>query len=239
MRLEELKMPINQAFRQNTQSQQISFRATVREGGERILAFFRRSAAPRWLAAFAGGLAVLTAIGAVVTLWQPPVEPAPTEVIQELEGLKSQLAMVSADLDGLKKQAQAPLPGADKSQVAVRLGRLEGTLTDLQSRQTKLEEIVLNNPARVLELNSLRRGLDELKEDQQQQHLTVGHSMERIYTLNKWLFGLMAVSIAILAIGYGAKESREGHTGQKLEAEIVDPYPSIDLDSTLRNDEHG
>jgi hypothetical protein len=138
----------------------------------------------------------------------------------------------------LKKQVQAPLPGADKSQVAVRLGRLEGTLTDLQSRQAKLEEIVLNNPGRVLELNSLRRGLDELKENQQQQHLVVGHSLERIYALNKWLFGLIAVSIVVLAVGYWARESGEVPTEQKREAEIVDPYPSADLDPTLGNGEH-
>ncbi|MFO1431828.1 MAG: hypothetical protein U1F76_17100 [Candidatus Competibacteraceae bacterium] len=238
MRLEDLKMAINQAFRQNAQSRQRSLRAAVREGGERILAFFRWSAAPRWLAAFAGGLALLTAVAAVVTLWQPVIGPAQKEMIQELEGLKSQLALVGTDLDSLKKQVQAPLPGADKSQVAVRLGRLEGTLTDLQSRQAKLEEIVLNNPGKVLELNSLRRGLDELKEDQQQQHLTVGHSLERIYTLNKWLFGSMAVSIVVLAIGYGARESEEVPTEQKLKAEIVDPYPSADLDSTVGNDEH-
>jgi type II secretory pathway component PulM len=235
-------MPINQAFRQNTQSQQTSFRGTVLEGGRRILAFFRLSAAPRWLAVFAGGLAVLTAIGAFVALRQPPAEPVQKGVVQELEGLKSQLAMVNADLDSLKKEAQAPLPGADKSQVAVRLGRLEGALTDLQSRQTKLEEIVLNNPARVLELHSLRRDLDELKENQQQQHLAVGHGMERIYILTKWLFGVMAVSIAVLAIGYWTKESREiseSNVGQNLEEKIADPDLTGGSESTVSNDEHG
>lgn len=231
-------MPINQAFRQNTQSQQTSFRELLLQGGRRILAFFRLFAAPRWLAAFAGGLAVLTAMGAFVALRQPPVEPAQKGMVQELEGLKSQLAMVSTDLDNLKKEAQAPLPSADKSQVAVRLGRLEGALTDLQNRQTKLEEIVLNNPARVLELQSLRRNLDELKEDQQQQQLATGHGMERIYILTKWLFGVMAVSIAILAIGYWTRESRESNAGQNLEEIIADPDLAGGLNSTISNDEH-
>ena len=237
MQLEELKMPINQAFRQNTQSRQTSFQGRVLESGRRVLAFFRLFAAPRWLAALAGGLAVLTAIGAFVALRQPPAEPVQKGVVQELEGLKSQLAMVSADLDSLKKEAQAPVPGADKSQVAVRLGRLEGALTDLQGRQTKLEEIVLNNPARVLELHSLRHDLDELKEDQQQQRLAAGHGMERLYTLTKWLFGVMAVSIVVLAVGYWTKESRESHVGQNLKEEIADPDLTGDLNFIVSKDE--
>ena len=211
----------------------------IREGRERILAVLRLSSTPWWLATLAGGLAVLTAITAFIALRQPPVEPAQQAVIQELDALKSQLAMVSADLDGLKKQAQVPVPGADKSPVAVRLGRLEGTLTDLQSRQTQLEAIVLNNPAKVLELHVLRRDLDAMKEDQQQQRLAVGHGMERLYTLNKWLFSVMAVSITVLAISYWTKESRESNAEQHLEKEIATPCLADDLDSTVRNDEHG
>ena len=232
-------MPTNQVFRHSKQSRQGSLLATVRQAGERVLAFFRLSTASRGLAAFAGGLAVLTAVGAFVTLRQPPFEHAKEEVIQQLEGLKSQLAMLGADLDGLKKQAQTPLPGADKSQLAVRLGRLEGALTELQSHQTKLEEIVLNNPARVLELHSLRSELDELKESQQQDRLAIGHGMERLYTLSKWLFGVMALSIVALASGYWVRESREADTEQNPEGEIADLYSTDNLSSTVRNDDHG
>ena len=231
-------MPTNQAFRYSKQSWQGSLLATVRQAGERVLAFFRLSTASRWLAAFAGGLAVLTAVGAFVALRQPPFEHAKEEVIQELEGLKSQLAMLGADLDDLKKQEQTPSPGTDKSQVAVRLGRLEGALTELQSHQTKLEEIVLNNPARVLELHSLRSELDELKESQHQDRLAIGHGMERLYTLSKWLFGVMALSIAALASGYWVRESREADTEQNPEGEIADLYSTDNLSSTLRNDDH-
>jgi hypothetical protein len=73
-------------------------------------------------------------------------------------------------------------------------------LKELNSRLEKLEQAVVKTPETALALPLLRRDLDAMKEVVQASNTYFKDSVDRIYDLNKWLLGTMAVSVIGLAI---------------------------------------
>jgi hypothetical protein len=83
----------------------------------------------------------------------------------------------------------------------IELQKVSNSVGDLNSREAKIESVILENPAKALEMPLLRRDLDNVKESQQAALVNLKDSVDRIYDLNKWLLGAMAVSIVTLAAG--------------------------------------
>ena len=83
----------------------------------------------------------------------------------------------------------------------IQLQKLHDSFDDLASREAKIEAIILDNPSKALEVLLLRRDLDNVKESQQAALGSLKDNIDRIYDLNKWLLGAMAVSIVTLAAG--------------------------------------
>jgi hypothetical protein len=79
--------------------------------------------------------------------------------------------------------------------------QLTASVDDLNSREGKIESIILEKPAKALEMPLFRRDLDNLKDAQQIALVSVKENVDRIYDLNKWLLGALAVSIVTLAVG--------------------------------------
>jgi hypothetical protein len=82
----------------------------------------------------------------------------------------------------------------------IELQKLGNSVGDLNSREAKIETVILENPAKALEMPLLRRDLDNAKEAQQAALVSLKESVDRIYDLSKWLLGAMAVSIVTLAV---------------------------------------
>jgi hypothetical protein len=80
-------------------------------------------------------------------------------------------------------------------------GQAKSSTSDLTTHQTKIESVILENPSKALEVPLLRRDLDNVKEQQQANVVAMRESVDRIYDLNKWLLGAMAVSVVSLAFG--------------------------------------
>jgi hypothetical protein len=81
----------------------------------------------------------------------------------------------------------------------IELKNLSGTLADLASREKKIEAVILESPSRALEMPLLKRDIDSLREFQQSSISALKDGVDRIYDLNKWLLGAMAISIVTLA----------------------------------------
>lgn len=115
------------------------------------------------------------------------------KIHKELQGMSENVNNLKAQLDTL---SQIP----DESKFAIQLRDINTVLTDLKSRQSKLEEVIMSNPAKAIEVPLLRKDLDSLKDAQQQNLLALRQGVDQVYDLNKWLLGAMAVSIVTLAI---------------------------------------
>ncbi|MEA3011618.1 MAG: hypothetical protein QOD42_163 [Sphingomonadales bacterium] len=73
-------------------------------------------------------------------------------------------------------------------------------LQNVEGRQARIEQVILNNPGRALELPLLRNDLDNMREVNAQSLTAIKASVDQIYDLNKWLLGAMAIAIIALAI---------------------------------------
>jgi hypothetical protein len=111
------------------------------------------------------------------------------ETLKDLESIKSSISDIPKE-----------------SSVYIEIKRLDSSVNDINTRSAKLESVILENPAKALETLLLRRDLDKVKEAQQAALVNLKDSIDRVYDLNKWLLGAMAVSIVTLAAGSFLKQ---------------------------------
>ena len=122
------------------------------------------------------------------------------EQVDTTKNINSEIASLRADLKQVKDNVDALTKIPEDSKAGIQLKQIQTILTDLQTRQEKLEAVILTNPAKALEIPLLQRDLESVKAQQQVSVLAMKESVDRIYDLNKWLLGAMAVSIVTLAL---------------------------------------
>jgi cell division protein FtsL len=82
----------------------------------------------------------------------------------------------------------------------LQIQQLTNGVTELKSREDKIEAVILNNPSKALEMPLIERDVENIKTAEQTNFASMKDSVDRIYDLNKWLLGAMAVGILTLAI---------------------------------------
>ncbi|MDX6496972.1 MAG: hypothetical protein QOG23_232 [Blastocatellia bacterium] len=116
------------------------------------------------------------------------------------ETIERQTGRLEQEIAEMRAQIEAQPKTPDKSGLAIQLKRIETAVTDLQARHAKLEQVIIDNPAKAVEVPLLRKDLDNLKDAQQQNAASLKQSVDQVYDVNKWLLGVMAVSIVTLAV---------------------------------------
>jgi hypothetical protein len=77
---------------------------------------------------------------------------------------------------------------------------IKASTIELTAKQARIESAILESPSKALEMPLLRRDLDSLRQLQQSSLVAMKESVDRVYDLNKWLLGAMAVSVISLAL---------------------------------------
>jgi hypothetical protein len=114
------------------------------------------------------------------------------EVLQrQLKETRDELTAANARLAIVEKGGSL---GAN-SQTEIRLASLEKKLGNI-------EQTIMDDPTKALQLPLLRRDLEAVKENTIQANATVKQSVDQIYDLNKWLLGSMAVGVILLALSH-------------------------------------
>lgn len=75
-------------------------------------------------------------------------------------------------------------------------------LLNLEKKLGAIEQTILDNPTKALQLPLLRRDLEAVKETTVQANATTKQAVDQIYDLNKWLLGSMAVGVILLALSH-------------------------------------
>jgi hypothetical protein len=125
---------------------------------------------------------------------QPPTTISVTTSAQELSTLRTEIEQIRNSLSQFQS-----LPNTGKLQV--QLNVLKAAVADLKSRQQIIEQGLLNTPEKALQLPILHRELEAQKALHQANASALKESIDRIYDINKWLLGGMAVSVLTLALG--------------------------------------
>lgn len=135
----------------------------------------------------------------------PTAEPTSAQLSAETANLRAQLDKLAADLKSIQTELRegAALPKDAKLGIAQQ--QMQRTIKDIVERQEKLEEIIVSNPVKALEMSILQRDLETIKATQQASLTAVKETVDRISGLTKWTLAAMALCIVILAFSNVSK----------------------------------
>ena len=119
---------------------------------------------------------------------------------KSLQTLEAQVADLRDELNKTKQVIATTAAGNVQVQFARQLQQVTNDLRKLEEKQGRIEKAILANPAKALEIPLIQRDIEAIKASQQSAGAVLKDSVDRVYDLNKWLLGGMAVSIMALAL---------------------------------------
>jgi chromosome segregation ATPase len=168
----------------------------------------RRVTVVRWsqvTAAIAGLLGAVSMTGGALLIRHAAPE-APVgrsvelEIEQRITQIEDDFGKLSTELknvhDSLKDISNLP----KDAKLSFQLQQIQKTVANIQGRQDQLEQVIVTSPSKALEMPLFKRDLENLKDAQKAEALTFKEDIDRVYDLNKWLFGTIGLGIITLAI---------------------------------------
>ncbi|TKD37244.1 hypothetical protein [Azotobacter chroococcum] len=143
----------------------------------------------------AGGITFLKSDQATITFI-----PSYPPVVKSLQAAEIEVSKLREQITTLRSETAKITQIPDEAKLGVRLGELNQLVKSLDERLQKLETAILSNPAKALEIPLLQRDLENLRQSQQANLTAVKEGVDRLYDINKWLLGAMAISIITLAL---------------------------------------
>jgi hypothetical protein len=120
---------------------------------------------------------------------------------QNLGELKNQIDLIRKDVDQLKGQINSISQPNNQSATNIRLSKIDTDLTNVISKTTTLEQIIMQDPAKALEIPLLKKDMESSNKDLESNISSLKGDIERIYQLFFAFVIAMAISVLALAIG--------------------------------------
>jgi TolA-binding protein len=111
-----------------------------------------------------------------------------------------EIRILSSQVAALKK-AQAEivrLPAADR--VQIQNTAIVERMAEVERRQQRLEQAILNSPEKALTMPLMRRDIENMREANAQSVSAIKQNVDQIYDLTKWLLGALTVGVMSLAL---------------------------------------
>ncbi|HEY0069149.1 MAG TPA: hypothetical protein VGE04_04185 [Chloroflexia bacterium] len=131
---------------------------------------------------------------------------------QQIASLRSDLIRMESDLAHLSEEVNALSRVPEDVSVAAQLGSLNSSLDNLHERFTRIESIIIADPAKALELPLIRKDIDSIREVNQSEAAAIRQDIERSYTL---IIGtILTLALAVLATAFSniTKKGKEKDT---------------------------
>lgn len=112
--------------------------------------------------------------------------------LRELNAIAVEVKALRRELDSMK-QAAPPAPETLLPASA------EARLVAVERSHARIEAALLASPEKALEMPLLKRDLDQAKRDSAEANAALQREIDRIYDVNKWLMGAMALGVLSLA----------------------------------------
>jgi|GEM_PF-7088464 len=175
-----------------------------------------RVSVSKWLSGVAGtvaaGAAMAGLVGSVEKYILPKEEVAGRSVVsieERITRIDSEVDNLSTEFKNLRDSLNNISTLPKEAKLSFQLQQTQKTLANIEGRQDRLEQVIVTSPSKVLEIPLIKRDLENLKDAQKAEILTIKDGVDRVYDLNKWLLGAMAVSIIALAIANFLKSAGE------------------------------
>lgn len=125
---------------------------------------------------------------------------------QQNELRRASFIQVQKDVESLKGRmdaitsAEVKPDGKDSPLLAKQLQLLRADLNEVQKKQEQISQTIMDSPERALEIPLLKKEIDGVRDDQSNKIQSLKESIDRIYDVNKWLVGGMAVAVLSLCL---------------------------------------
>ncbi|HEY0076824.1 MAG TPA: hypothetical protein VGB77_22260 [Abditibacteriaceae bacterium] len=162
-------------------------------------------------------LAVFSLLSAFAVFW---LNDAPKDTYQspkaysivQVRQLERDLEKIKQDLKQIKGNIAYLTQVSKKDKTQLPLQATNRSITQLQSKISRLEQVIMNSPTKAIELPLMRKDLDSLKEKSEADLVVVRQEVDRVYDQNKWFVGLiftMALAVLSLVVGNFLKKDQE------------------------------
>lgn len=138
-----------------------------------------------------GSVALLTAVSFLLDL---PISD------NSSASLAAQVEKQSRRIDGLQDELRSAKAIVMSGTTAPEYAVLEERLRRVEQSQQRINEAILGSPEKAVEMPMLRRDLQEMKTTDAESTAAIRREIDRIYDLNKWLFGGLALSVLAIAL---------------------------------------
>jgi len=151
--------------------------------------------------------ATVSVLLAVPLAWKKPESLGLPAAVQQAQATQAQIDLIKAEVVSLPLAVSAVQSAASAASgaqltgsVASELNQVQASVQGFTSRLQKIENAILANPAKALEIPLIQRDIESLRSSQATALSAMKDGVDRLYDINKWLLGAMAVSIVTLAI---------------------------------------
>lgn len=175
--------------------------------GGRLKRAYVRGPTPKTLAVAA---VVSALLGAVPAFFSAPPASTPYEelALTQIEQLRAQIRQSQRVSDQLNRMLA--LTEVDKDEPTSKQYRaLKSQADQLSARLTSLEKVILDTPAKALEVPLLRKDIDNNKQANTESLASMQHSVDRVYDQNKYVMLTIFASIVLLAISTFIKAGKK------------------------------
>ena len=160
----------------------------------------------RILATISASVALIAAL--VTTFIFPP----PKSSLEQLDSIiqsaadskvsrfESELARFSDRLDKTEASLSTLSGSSNGRKGSPQFEQMHSSIKEMKASLSKLNEVILDNPSKALEVTLLRKDLENLQKNYQSDLISLRREAERVYDLTKWFLGLM-FTIALSIIG--------------------------------------
>ncbi len=125
--------------------------------------------------------------------------PTPAQLRAETASLRAEMEKLAADLTSIQADLRNVAALPKETKIGIAQQQTQKALRELAERQARLEQIIVANPVKALEMSVLQRDLENVKATQQSSLSAVKVTVDRVSGLTKWALAAMALCIVLLA----------------------------------------
>jgi len=132
----------------------------------------------------------------------------------DIEVIQTEIAQLHLDIKNVQQQVDA----FNQNQNSADIAKIKNQLTDIDSRLSSIEQVVLDNPSKALSTVLLNKDVESIKQRQDSDTKSMQDNIGRVYGLNLWFLGIM-IPMAISVVGLAIRNFLSGRESEKDKTE--------------------